>query len=149
MRSIFNNEDAEAFIERINKLTPTTQQIWGNMTVSQMLAHIQQPIRVALGEFKPKRTIFAMIFGGIAKKQLINEKPFKKGLPTDPSFVISNERNFDDEKNKSIDLIRRINAAGIDGMTKDKHPVFGKMNGEEWNLLMLKHLDHHLRQFGV
>ena len=28
-------------------------------------------------------------------------------------------------------------------------PLFGKMNGKEWALIAHKHLDHHLKQFGV
>ena len=29
------------------------------------------------------------------------------------------------------------------------HPFFGAMTSEEWSVLMYKHLDHHLRQFGA
>ena len=63
MASIYDQQDAQNFIERINKLNPISQHIWGTMTVAQMLAHIQQPIRVALGEYKPKRTIIGILFG--------------------------------------------------------------------------------------
>ena len=34
-------------------------------------------------------------------------------------------------------------------VTQDPHPFFGRMTGEEWDRLLWKHLDHHLRQFGV
>ncbi len=149
MPSIFNHSDADVFISRINKLTPISQHIWGTMSVGQMLAHIQQPIRVALGEYKPKRSLIAVLFGRIAKKQLVNEKPFKQGLPTDASFVISNQRNFADERAKSIELIQKLVGNGPEGITKEKHPFFGKLTPEEWDTLTVKHLDHHLRQFGV
>ncbi len=149
MASIYNQQDAESYIARINLLTPISQHIWGSMTVAQMLAHIQQPIRVALGEFKAKRTIIGILFGGIAKKGLINEKPFKQGLPTANSFVIENDRNFNYEKAKAIELIQKLTAVGPSGVTKDKHPIFGKLSAEEWDVLTVKHLDHHLRQFGV
>lgn len=29
------------------------------------------------------------------------------------------------------------------------HPAFGPLSGREWDVLSWKHLDHHLRQFGV
>ena len=29
------------------------------------------------------------------------------------------------------------------------HPTFGDLNRKEWGKLAAKHLDHHLRQFGV
>lgn len=149
MSSIFNPDDANAYIARIEKLTPITQHIWGSMTVSQMLAHIQEPIKVALGHTQPKRNIIGLIFGRLVKKSIVNEKPFKQGLPTDPSFVVSSERNFEQEKQQAIALIRALQAGGPSGITNNKHPLFGKMSPEEWDTLTNKYLDHHLRQFGV
>ena len=29
------------------------------------------------------------------------------------------------------------------------HPIFGSMSRRSWGVLMYKHCDHHLRQFGV
>jgi hypothetical protein len=29
------------------------------------------------------------------------------------------------------------------------HPFFGPLKAEQWAILMYKHVDHHLRQFGV
>lgn len=37
--NIFTKEIAEGVIERINKLTPSSQPFWGKMSVAQMLAH--------------------------------------------------------------------------------------------------------------
>lgn len=149
MSSIFNQNDAQDFILRIEKLTPITQHIWGTMSVSQMLAHIQQPIKVALGEIEPKRSIFGLMFGRLAKRKMINSSPFKKKLPTDPSFVVKNDRNFDEEKQYAIALIERLSKVSSKQIANRKHPIFGKLTTEEWDVLTVKHLDHHLRQFGV
>ncbi len=46
-------------------------------------------------------------------------------------------------------LIDKFAAGGAAGCTKNPHSFFGKMTPEEWAILMYKHLDHHLRQFGV
>jgi hypothetical protein len=35
-----------------------------------------------------------------------------------------------------------------DGRWPD-HPVFGRMRGSSWGVLVYRHMDHHLRQFGV
>ncbi len=89
------------------------------------------------------------MFGKIAKKKLTGEKTFTKNLPTDKSFLITDQRNYDKEKGKLIILINRFTAAGPEGITKNPHSFFGKMSPEEWSMLSFKHLDHHLRQFGV
>ena len=42
------------------------------------------------------------------------------------------------------------NAQGGPGVcTNHPHSFFGRLVPEEWAVLMYKHLDHHLRQFGV
>jgi LPS sulfotransferase NodH len=46
-------------------------------------------------------------------------------------------------------LIDRFAAAGPQGCTKNPHSFFGRLTPQEWATLMYKHLDHHLRQFGV
>lgn len=149
MASIFNESDAKGLVSRLEKLTPISQHIWGTMTVSQMLAHIQEPIKVALGQTAPKRSVAGWFFGRIAKKGVINNKPFKQGIPTDASFIIQNERNFESEKATAMMLILTLQQRGPQGITKNKHPFFGKLTPEEWDTLTIKHLDHHLRQFGV
>jgi LPS sulfotransferase NodH len=46
-------------------------------------------------------------------------------------------------------MIDRFVAAGPKGCTTHPHSFFGRLTAEEWAILMYKHLDHHLRQFGV
>jgi hypothetical protein len=149
MKSLFVEQDFNEILERFNKLTPSTQHQWGKMNVSQMLAHCAVPLQLAIGDSFQKRTLMGYIFGNMVKKKLTgDDKPFRKNSPTDKRFVVSDERNFDEEKQKLISIIRRFNSAGPAGLKED-HPFFGKMSPEQWDTLMWKHLDHHLRQFGV
>lgn len=149
MKNLFDAVDNNEIIERINKLTPDTNAMWGKMTVAQMLAHSQTTIEVALGERKLKGGLIGFLFGKIAKRKLVKDEPFKKNLPTAPSFIIKNERNFYEEKDKLIKLIQRFGKADPDNIAASPHPFFGKLTANEWNTLQWKHLDHHLNQFGV
>jgi hypothetical protein len=119
------------------------------MNVSQMLAHCIVGIRTAIGEQKIKRAIAGILFGRFAKKVLGDEKPFKTGLPTAKEFIIKGDKNFDEEKSKLISYVKRFPAEGENIFTKESHPFFGKLSLAEWDGLTCKHLDHHLRQFGV
>jgi hypothetical protein len=147
MKSIFNQTDNAELIERINKLTPSTPAVWGKMNVAQMLAHCQVIIQVALGELRLKRNLLGFIFGGIAKKQIL-EKPLKQNLPTFSEAKIVDAKSFDKEKQKLIELVKRF-SAGPGVISKDPHPFFGPLTVDEWDTLQVKHLDHHFRQFGV
>jgi hypothetical protein len=149
MKSLFDPPVTEEMVARINSLKPDSKALWGKMSVSQMLAHMQPPLRVALGEETLKKGLMGLLFGRIAKKQLVNENPFKKNLPTAPSFVVKDQRNFEEEKNKVIDLLRRFSRTSRQELDSRVHPFFGKLNADEWNILHWKHIDHHLRQFGA
>lgn len=149
MKNLSSTKEADELIERINKLSPDTKPLWGKMTVSQMLAHSQSPLNMAVGDKKYKRGLMGFLFGKIAKKQMVSEKPFKQNLPTDKNFKVSDTREFYSEKNKLIDLIKRFIKTDRETLAKTPHGFFGKLTADEWDLLQYKHLDHHLHQFGV
>lgn len=137
-------------IRRIDQLSNSTPAKWGKMDVAQMLKHCQAPLRVAFNELPVKRGLMSMLFGNMFKKKLKkDDRPFDRNLPTDRSFIIAEKKKFDEEKENLIQLIRRFQQTGPDGIPNNVHPFFGKMTGKEWDILQWKHLDHHLRQFGV
>jgi hypothetical protein len=149
MKSLFNAIENREVINRLNKLTSETKALWGKMSVAQMLAHSQTTIEVALGERHLKGGLIAFLFGKIAKKKLGGEAPFKHNLPTAPSFIVKDDRNFNEEKDKIINLVQRFGDTDPEEIAARPHPFFGRLTAEEWNNLQWKHLDHHLRQFGV
>ncbi|MEO8568386.1 MAG: DUF1569 domain-containing protein [Ginsengibacter sp.] len=147
MPSLFDSSDNDSIQERVNKLTSDTKPLWGKMNATEMLAHLQQPVLVAFGELKIKRGVLGFLFGKIAKKQMLADKPFKQNMPTVKEFRVS-AKNFSNEKNTLLSYVERFKK-GPQIITSDPHPFFGKMTLEEWDTLQWKHLDHHLRQFGV
>jgi hypothetical protein len=147
MKSLFIESDRQEIIDRINSVTTSSQTMWGKMNVTQVLAHCQVGIRGAYGELTFKRGLVGMLFGGMIKKSMTKDAtPFKPGLPTDKAFIITGEKNFDEEKTKLIELVKQFSPAKIQA---GPHPFFGKMTPKEWDILQWKHLDHHLRQVGA
>jgi hypothetical protein len=47
-----------------------------------------------------------------------------------------------------VELIERFATTPPEQMGLD-HPGFGRMSARDWDVLQYRHLDHHLRQFGV
>jgi LPS sulfotransferase NodH len=64
-------------------------------------------------------------------------------------LVVRDDRNLAQERDLLYALIDRFVAAGPDGCTGHPHSFFGRLTPQQWAQLMYKHLDHHLRQFGV
>ena len=147
VKNLFDPAVRQEIIARINKLTPQTKQLWGKMNVSQMLAHIQMPILIAYGTHQPKGSFLLRLIGPLFKSKLWDEKPYKQSLPTDPTFVMTgSEKEFEKEKAAVLDLLNKFNNETVVG---EQHPVFGKLTKENWSKATWKHLDHHLKQFGV
>jgi hypothetical protein len=150
MGSLFNTSDNKAIIDRINQLSANSKTGWGKMSVDQMLAHLQRPLKVAFGEMKLKRTLFGILLGRMIMNKLTSdEKPFSKNSPTDKGFIVTDRHNVDEEKKNLIALVQKFAQVGPDGITEEPHPFFGRMTPQEWDVIQWKHLDHHLRQFGV
>lgn len=149
MPSIFSADDIQRFIDRIEQLRPDSKPLWGKMTVDQMLAHSQRPLLVACGDLALKRGLIGLLFGKLALKKLLSPGDFDKGLPTAPDFVVKENRNFQAERDALIALLKRFANQGESVLTTQAHPFFGPLNVHEWDVLQTKHLDHHLRQFGV
>ena len=150
MTSVFDSEGNAQLQGRIRALSADSAPRWGQMDAAQMLAHCRRPLEVALGERKIRRGLVGFLFGGFFKRRLVNgPMPFRPGLPTDPGFLITEARRFDEERAALLALLARFADEGVPALTRDPHPFFGRMNPEEWDRLMWKHLDHHLRQFTV
>lgn len=149
MTNLFEVEAVNGMQARINNLQPGTKGLWGKMNVSQMLAHCHAPLQVALGEKQLKRRLIGILFGNMARKQMLKPGDFKKNLPTDPGFLVKDNPDFDKVKNELQTLIQRFSNTDPESIASRAHPFFGKMKAEEWGLLQWKHLDHHLKQFGV
>ncbi len=146
--SLFDPAGLRTMLARLDALRADSKRQWGKMDVAQMLAHCQQPLRVALGELKLKRMLIGILFGRLAKKKLLAPKPWKPGMPTAPEFKIVDARDFAREKAALRALVERFGQGGPAALTKQPHPFFGPLTVEEWQALQWRHLDHHLRQFG-
>ena len=149
MQNLFQPESATGIVMRIVRLKSTAKALWGKMNVSQMLAHCQVPLELALGDKQLKYSFIGWLFGKLAKKKMLQEAPFKRNLPTDGSFVVKDDRSFSVEQDKLLTLLKRFAETDPESIAARVHPFFGKMTADEWGVLQWKHLDHHLRQFGV
>jgi len=63
--------------------------------------------------------------------------------------VVKDDPDFEVERERLCGLIDRFATGGPAACTTHPHAFFGRLTPEQWSMIMYKHLDHHLRQFGA
>ena len=146
--NIFGEETVSQVIDRIDTLSTNSKANWGKMDAAQMLAHCNVAYEMAYEDKHPKPNAFVKFMLKLfVKNTVVSDKPYNKNNRTAPQFLITESKNFKQEKARLIDYLKRTKQLGevhFDG--KESHS-FGKLNVQEWNNLFYKHLDHHLNQF--
>ena len=150
MLNLFDRNEADKMIDRINHLTPVTVANWGKMTVDQMLAHCNVSFDMAFTDKYPTPGVFKkFLLKLFVKSAVVGSKPYPKNSRTAPEFIISSNRDFDAEKQRLIGYINKVQELGSEYFEGRDYRSFGTLTSKEWNMMFSKHLDHHLTQFGV
>ncbi len=148
--SLFDAATATEIKNRIARLEPGSERQWGKMNAAQAMAHCATTMEWAVGDSFAPRMFVGRILGLLVKSKVLkDDAPLRRNTPTAKSLVVANERDLGKERQRLCSLIDRFSAGGPQGCTKHAHTFFGPLTPEEWARLMYKHLDHHLRQFGV
>ena len=150
MKNAFDLKDTLELVGRINQLTIESKAQWGKMSVDQMFAHCNVTYEMALenkhsesGKWK------AFLVRLLIKPIVCSEKPYKKNGRTHPAFLIVNERDFENEKTRLVNYIKEVQELGEKYFDNKESTSFGSLTKTEWNNMFIKHLEHHLTQFGV
>lgn len=80
---------------------------------------------------------------------MINDQPYKKNLRTGPTFIRTGQHDVESERQALIAYVEGIERLGPERLSNIPSLSLGKLSAGEWSNMLYKHLDHHLRQFGV
>lgn len=150
MKNIFQPTVTNEIIDRINTLNSSSQPLWGKMRVAQMLAHCNVSYELIYDNKHPKPNGFIkFILKLLVKNKVVNEVPYKHNGQTAPVFLIKEDKDFDAEKTRLVNYLNKTQELGEDYFHNKESHSFGVLAKTEWNNMLYKHLDHHLRQFGV
>jgi hypothetical protein len=147
VKTFFNTQVQLELLRRLDGLTPEAIARWGRMNAPQMLAHCVEGLRMGQGTLKV-RWVFPALFGWMFKSIAYNDRPFHENAPTARELKIGDEREFELEKGRLIEMFIKL-GVGPGAIQNRRHPFFGTLTDEQWGMLMYKHLDHHFRQFGI
>jgi hypothetical protein len=147
MKTLFDQEARGGLMARLERVTAESRPRWGKMNAEQMLAHLVEAMRMGLGEVqtRPKKMVtrfppFRQLF--------VYWLPWPKGAPTARELLPSDRREIDVSRREIARLANAI-ADRVTATEWPDHPVFGKLSRRGWGVVGWRHIDHHLRQFGL
>jgi hypothetical protein len=146
---MWDAEAAREIRERVSRLTSDRAGAWGRMTPPQMVCHLAESLKMALGELRvaPKNT--PIRFPPL-KQLIVYWAPFPKNVPTAPELLARPPRDWPGDIADLQRLVDRFCARGAEPDAEwPPHPAFGALSRRAWGVLVYRHMDHHLRQFGA
>ena len=148
MPSLWQEEARHELLTRLDRLNANAPARWGKFNCPAMLAHVNDALRMPLGEvIGPMKKLPIRFFP--LKQLIIYYLPFPKGLPTSPVLLARcDEAVFRDEVQAFRLILDRL-VRRAEETRWPMHPAFGTMSRRAWGVLGYRHVDHHFTQFGV
>lgn len=153
MKSVANQHCLAELVARLERVSLDSQRRWGTLTPGEMLCHLGDAAESVLGIRIPPgppstnrpRTLFKLL-------ALYSPVPWPKGVPTrpgvDPRREGTKPGGFSADQARAIESLRALAIAPADRLSLS-HFRFGSMSQRDWRRWAYKHVDHHLRQFGL
>lgn len=146
--SMWNPDVRARFAARVQMLTADSTPAWGKLTVSGMLAHLNDSYRMAFGDLKVAPKNVPLRYPPI-KQLAVYVLPMPKGLPTAPELLQRcSTASLVEEQQVMAVMFERLGAVKPGDPLTD-HPAFGALSHNAYGVLLARHTDHHLRQFKV
>ena len=113
-----------------------------------MLAHLNDSYRMCTRRAEVKSKNLPLRYPPI-KQLVIYVRHFPKARPTAPELLARCDGAIlDDERRRDETMIAKL-ATVKPSDPVPEHPAFGVLTHKAYGVLMARHTDHHLRQFGV
>ncbi len=149
MKTLACQADVAEIRRRLGSLTESDARQWGVMTASEMVCHLREAYRLALGERAAAMQRMPLPPRVIKWIALRLPMPWPKDLKTVPELEVGGvglaPAVFAEDRDAAIEFLARF--ADTPGNAHD-HPIFGRMRPSDWMRWGYLHADHHLRQFG-
>ena len=148
MPTLWQQTAQDELLRRLEMLRPDAAPRWGRMNCPQMLAHVNDALRMATGELPTAPKKLALRYPPL-KQLIIYVLPFPKGAPTARELVARADRAVWATERAAFSAVLAQFAARRDATDWPLHPAFGRLSRRAWGVLAYRHIDHHFRQFGV
>ena len=143
----------DSLFHRLAQLRPGSPRQWGRMTPHQAVCHLNDSFKGIIG-VRPVAPVKSLLGRSLMRLVALHTPlPWPKGgvktMPeVDQEKGGTRPTEFERDVAELKALIERFAAPARD-FAFHPHPMFGQLSEHEWMRWAYRHVDHHLRQFGV
>jgi len=153
MKTLGNEADKQLLLNRLRQVQPDSQRRWGKMTPHQMICHLSDSFKSAIGEREVHGDKSSLLTRTVVRWiALYAPLKWPHGVPTmaenDQERGGTPPEDFKRDLDDLALMINRVTSAQRD-FKWSRHPLFAEMAERDWMRWGYLHCDHHLRQFGV
>ncbi|RPH36776.1 DUF1569 domain-containing protein [bacterium] len=151
-REVRRNFLRQGMMEALCSLTGQAVPLWGRFTAQHMVEHLLWTFKFSTGDLNIHRDVPPPVAERM-RKFLYDDRPtpreFKNPLlseippPLTFASLVESKSALQRGVNRFFDVYEKSPTATYD------HPLFGPLDGEEWERALFKHCYHHLMQFGL
>ena len=152
MKTLVQDDCRLEIMQRLRALRPDSPRQWGQMSAHQMICHLSDGYRMAIGQKSVSRDT------GLLQRTLIKwialylPIHWPAGVETRPEIDQrcdgTTPANFATDV-AQLEAMLELVAKRPPGQPWPEHPIFGRMSHKAWMRWAYLHADHHLRQFGA
>ena len=143
--SFYDPATRRALADRLAALTADRPAQWGSMNAPKMVLHLLESLKMATGELRPRTRNLPLTF--LTRPLFIHHLGWPKGAPTAPELLAGVPTSFAADVEALRQRILTLPEPGAHDSVPP-HPAFGPMTKHDWAVLIFRHIDHHLTQFG-
>lgn len=139
-----------AYAARVRAVAGDAQRQWGRMRAAEMLAHLAHCVALPLGDVSVPDQSNWLTRSALVKWFFYGPIAWPKGARSAPIFFPAQSGELEAERGRVLAAMERFVAAAERAPEQlAPSPFCGPLTLAYYRRIHGKHLDHHLRQFGV
>ena len=149
MKTLLNECDREEILRRVGTVRAESAGRWGKMSAPQMICHLTDSLRVALGEKYASADVTLIKRTLMKWTALWAPIPWPHGIKTRPEVDPQASGTQPAQFEADVQELKRFFARFCAASEFPPHSMMGPMSRSERMRWCYLHMDHHLRQFGA
>ena len=152
MKTLAREHDKVEILRRLRQVQPKSAPRWGRMNAHQMVCHLSDSFRMALGERRVSHATSVAHRTIVKWIALYLPLRWPRGILTRPEVdqALGGTKPADFLADLAqLETLIGLITAPQRNVDRPPHPIFGRLSDAEWLRWGYLHTDHHLRQFGA